>query len=259
MPQAPPLTGSAARMRYNWNWGVLLTEPYVWWMLEGLMWTVLVSLAGWVIALVLGSIVGIARTLRSRAARAVGAAYVELFRNIPLLVQLFLWYFVLPELLPRAAGMWLKRDLPFPEFWTAVVGLGTYTAGRVAEQVRAGIGAIAAGQASAGLASGLTMLQVYRHILLPVAYRIIVPALTSEFLNIFKNSSLALTIGLLEVTSRSRQISEYTYQPIELFTEATALYCAIALIVTFAMRRVEKRSVLPGMITVAISSDGARR
>ena len=151
-----------------------------------------VSLVGWVIALVLGSIVGIARTVKQPLVRWIAAAYVEIFRNVPLLVQIFLWYFVLPELLPPAAGTWLKRDLPNAEFWTAAVSLGTYTACRVAEQLRAGIQAIAGGQASAGLASGLTTVQVYRYILLPVAFRIIVPALTSEFLNIFKNSSLAL-------------------------------------------------------------------
>jgi glutamate/aspartate transport system permease protein len=237
-------------MRYNWNWAILVTEPYLLWMLSGLLWTILASLAGWILALVLGSLVGIARTVRPPVVRAVAAAYVEIFRNVPLLVQLFLWYFVLPELLPPAAGTWLKRDLPFAEFWTAVVSLGTYTACRIAEQLRAGIEAIAGGQARAGLATGLTTAQVYRYILLPVAYRIIVPALTSEFLNIFKNSSLALTIGLLELTSRSRQISEYTYQPIEVFTATTLLYCLIALVVAAGMRLVEKRSILPGMIAV---------
>jgi glutamate/aspartate transport system permease protein len=237
-------------MRYNWNWAILVTEPYLLWMLSGLLWTILVSLAGWVLAMLLGAIVGIARTVKQPMVRAIAAAYVEIFRNIPLLVQLFLWYFVLPELLPPAAGTWLKRDLPYAEFWTAVVSLGTYTACRIAEQLRAGIEAIAGGQARAGLATGLTIVQVYRYILLPVAYRIIVPALTSEFLNIFKNSSLALTIGLLELTSRSRQISEYTYQPIEVFTAATLLYCLIALIVAAGMRIVEKRSILPGMIAV---------
>jgi glutamate/aspartate transport system permease protein len=237
-------------MRYNWNWAILVTEPYLLWMLSGLLWTILVSLAGWVLAMLLGAIVGIARAVKQPMVRAIAAAYVEIFRNIPLLVQLFLWYFVLPELLPPAAGTWLKRDLPYAEFWTAVVSLGTYTACRIAEQLRAGIEAIAGGQARAGLATGLTTVQVYRYILLPVAYRIIVPALTSEFLNIFKNSSLALTIGLLELTSRSRQISEYTYQPIETFTAATLLYCLIALIVAAGMRIVEKRSILPGMIAV---------
>ena len=121
------------------------------------MWTLAVSLAGWVIAFGLGSLDRHRADGEAAASCALSpAAYVELFRNVPLLVQLFLWFFVLPELLPRAMGMWLKRDLPHAEFWTAVVGLGTYTASRVAEQVRAGIEAIAGGQANAALATGLT-------------------------------------------------------------------------------------------------------
>lgn len=236
-------------MHYNWNWSVLTTAPYFGWILSGLMWTVLIALAAWVIAFSLGSVLGVARTVHSRVVRAVAAVYVELFRNIPLLVQMFLWYFVLPEVLPKAAGDWLKRGLPHAEFWTAVVCLGLYTAVRVGEQVRAGIQSIAGGQASAGLASGLTPVQVYRHILLPNAYRIIFPALTTEFLSIFKNSSLALTIGVLELTGRTRQISEYTMQPIEMFLTATALYGAVTLSVTFGMWLVEGRTRFPGMLT----------
>src|SRR5260221_10700916 len=158
-------------MRYNWNWAILVTEPYLLWMLSGLMWTILVSLAGWVLALVLGAIVGVARRVKQPVVRAIAAAYVELFRNVPLLVQLFLWYFVLPELLPPSAGKWLKRDLPEPEIVTAIVALGLYTACRVAEQVRSGIQSIGGGQRYAGLASGLTEAQVYRYILLPRAFR----------------------------------------------------------------------------------------
>ena len=237
-------------MRYNWDWSILFTEPYAGWILSGLSWTLLVAAAGWIIALVLGSLIGVARTLDSRPLRMVATAYVELFRNVPLLVQIFLFYFVLPELLPREAGRWLKRDLPEPEFWTAVVSLGLYTACRVAEQVRSGIQSIPRGQTFAGLATGLTRWQVYRWILLPVAYRITIPAMTSEFLNIFKNSSLALTIGVLELTSRTRQVSEYTYHAIEAFTAASVLYALITLAVTMLMRAVERRAHIPGTIVV---------
>jgi len=134
------------------------------------------------------------------------------------------------------------------EFWTAVISLGTYTAARVGESVRAGIESVGRGQTYAGLATGLTLPQVYRHILLPVGYRVTVPALTSELVNVFKNSALALTIGVLELTSRTRQIAEYTYQVIELFTAATVIYALISLLVIFAMRRLEARARLPGMI-----------
>jgi glutamate/aspartate transport system permease protein len=235
-------------MQYNWNWGVLWQDPYLDWLISGVGWTLAVSLAAWVIAFSLGSVVGVARTVPSRWARGAATTYVELFRNVPLLVQLFLWYFVMPELLPSDWGRWVKRDMPMPEFTTAVIGLGFYTASRVAEQVRSGIESIPRGQSMAGYASGLTTAQLYRYVLLPVAYRLIVPPLTSEFLTIFKNSSLALTIGVLELTAQSRQITEYTFQGFEAFTAATVIYVVITLTVTAGMSLVERRARMPGFI-----------
>lgn len=237
-------------MDYNWDWGVLLREPYFEWLISGFAWTVAVSLTAWVLAFSLGSVIGIFRTTDIKGLRALGTAYVELFRNIPLLVQMFLWYFVFPELLPHEAGMWVKRDLPLPEFTTAAVCLGLYTASRVAEQVRAGIESIGQGQRSAGLAMGLTPAQVYRYVLLPVSYRIIVPPLTSEFLTIFKNSSIALTIGVLETTAQARQIEEYTFQGFEAFTAATVLYILVTSVVMLLMRLIEGRVRIPGMISM---------
>jgi len=235
-------------VHYNWHWAVVVTDPYLGWILSGLEWTVLVAASAWVIAFSLGSVIGIARTVRSPIVRVIAGSFVEIFRNVPLIVQMFLWYFVLPEVVPRSIGIWLKRDLPHAEFWTAVVCLGIYTSCRVAEQVRSGIGAIGKGQRYAGLATGLTPAQVYRHVLLPVAYRIIVPALTTEFLSIFKNSSLALTIGVLELTGTTRKISELSAQPMEMFLTATALYGAVTLGVSALMRVVEARSRVPGLI-----------
>lgn len=237
-------------MQYNWNWGVLLQDPYFGWIWSGLGWTIATACAAWVIAFTLGSIIGVMRTTSIGTLRTIGTAYVELFRNIPLLVQMFLWYFVFPELLPQEAGMWVKRDLPLPAFSTAVVCLGTYTASRVAEQVRAGIESIGQGQRNAGLAMGLTPVQVYRYVLLPVGYRIIIPPLTSDFLGVFKNSSLALTIGVLELTAQTRQIEEYTFQGFEAFTAATVLYCVVTFIVMTVMRVVEGRTAIPGMISL---------
>lgn len=237
-------------MQYNWNWGVLLQDPYFGWIWSGLGWTIMTACAAWVIAFTLGSIIGVMRTTSIGWLRAIGTAYVELFRNVPLLVQMFLWYFVFPELLPADAGMWVKRDMPLPNFSTAVVCLGTYTASRVAEQVRAGIESIGQGQRYAGLAMGLSPVQVYRYVLLPVGYRIIIPPLTSDFLGVFKNSSLALTIGVLELTAQTRQIEEYTFQGFEAFTAATILYCLVTFIVMTIMRVVEGRTAIPGMISL---------
>ncbi len=248
------------------DWKVFLEQApsggmtYLGWLMSGLFWTLSVSACAWVIASVVGCVVGVARTTPVGWARALGTAYVELFRNIPLLVQMFLWYFVMPEVLPKAWGDWLKQDLPnvltLPfaaqfslfEFSAAVLCLGLYTASRVAEQVRSGIQSLPRGQTGAGLALGLTLPQVYRHVTLPMAFRIIIPPMTSEFLTIFKNSSTALTIGVLELTAQSRQISEYTFKTFTAFSAATLLYIAITLTVTFLMRALERRTAVPGYI-----------
>jgi len=237
-------------MNYNWNWGILITEPYMGWIISGLGWTLAVAISAWLIAFTLGSVIGIMRTVNQPILRAIGASYVEVFRNIPLLVQMFLWYFIFPELLPEEAGMWVKRGIPMPEFWTAVICLGTYTASRVAEQVRAGINALSQGQRQAAKAIGLSTVQMYRYVLLPISYRTIIPPMTSEFLGIFKNSSLALTIGVLELTAQTRQIEEYTFQGFEAFTAATVLYITVTFIVMFAMMRLEKKVRIPGMTSL---------
>ena len=234
--------------RYNWNWGVLFADPYLGWLASGLALTVLIAVSAWLIAFVLGSALGILRTLPWKAARAAGTFYVETVRGIPLLVQMFLWFFVLPEMVPEALGTWLKRELPHAEVVTAIVALGFYTAARVAEQVRAGIESVPRTLVNSALALGLSLRQLYQYIQLPLAYRIIVPPMTSEFLGIFKNSSLALTIGVLELTAQSRQIESYTFQGYEAFTAATLIYLAIAVTVLLLTRRLEARTRIPGMM-----------
>jgi len=235
---------------YNWNWPILLKEPYFGWIISGFGNTILIAVLAWMIAFPLGSAIGIGRTVDNRALRLAATTYVEIFRNIPLLVQMFVWYFVVPELLPAEWGRWIKRDMPHPQFITAVMCLGLYTASRVAEQVRSGLEAIPRGQRNAGLAIGLTPFQVYRYVLVPVAFRTIIPPLTSDFLGVFKNSSLALTIGVLELTSQSRQIEEYTFAAFEAFTIATVLYCLVTGLVIVVMRTVESRTRIAGAITV---------
>jgi glutamate/aspartate transport system permease protein len=238
-------------MKYNWNWSIFFeqspegTGTYAQLLLNGLLWTMATALCAWIIALVIGSIMGVARTLPSKWANAIGTAWVELFRNIPILVQLFLWFFVIPELLPKAWGTAIKQ-LPNAPFYTAVIGLGFATSSRVAEQVRAGIGSLSRGQAMAGTALGLTTAQTYRFVLLPMAYRIVLPPLTSEFLNLIKNTSVGLTIGLLELTSRARSMQEYSAQVFEAFTAATLLYLVLNLIIVTGVKMLERRVAVPG-------------
>ena len=242
-------------MAYNWNWQVFLQPSatgegtYLTWLFEGFKWTITLSLGAWVIALLVGSVVGVLRTAPNRWLAGLATGYVELFRNIPLLVQLFIWYFVLPELLPVDWGNAFKQTNPLvQQFFSAMLCLGLFTAARVAEQVRAGINSLPPGQKAAGLAMGFTLPQVYRHVLLPVAYRIIVPPLTSEFLNIFKNSAVATTIGLVELSRQAQQLVDYTAQPYEAFIAVTLLYVIINVIVMFLMRRLEQHVRVPGYI-----------
>jgi len=242
-------------MAYNWNWEVFLQPSatgegtYFTWLLEGLKWTVTLSLSAWVIALVIGSIIGVLRTVPNRWLSLIAATYVEVFRNIPLLVQLFIWYFVLPELLPGKMGDAFKQMNPLAQqFLAAMVCLGLFTAARVAEQVRSGINSLPRGQKNAGLAMGFTLAQVYRHVLMPMAYRIIMPPLTSEFLNIFKNSAVATTIGLIELSRQAQQLVDFTAQPYEAFIAVTLLYVLINVTVMFLMRHVEQKVRIPGFV-----------
>ncbi len=248
-------------MNYNWNWRIFW-EPspdgagtYMDTLWSGLVWTLATALTAWVMALLIGAIIGTIRTTPNKLAVRLGNAYVELFRNVPLLVQMFLWYFVMPELVPQGLGNWLKA-LPNAPFITAVLCLGFFTSSRVAVQVSAGINSLPRGQKLAGTALGLTLPQTYRYILLPMAFRIIVPPLTSEFLNIIKNSAVALTIGLMELTARARSMQEFSFQVFEAFTAATLIYIVVNVIVVFLMRWIERRVAVPGFISSSTGGGG---
>jgi glutamate/aspartate transport system permease protein len=241
-------------MSYQWNWSVF-AEPTVtgdggvyWdWMVAGLKMTVTVSLSAWVIALALGCLMGVLRTVPSPWLRRFATGYVEVLRNIPLLVQLFIWYFIVPELLPTAWGDAIKQLAPeTQQFGAAVLCLGLFTSARVCEQVRAGILSQPVGQVRAALALGLSLPQAYRHVLLPMALRLVVPPITSEFLNIFKNSAVCSTIGLLELAAQGRQLVDYTAQAYESFIAVTLMYLAINVVVMLLMSWLEKRVRVPG-------------
>jgi len=240
-------------MNYNWNWKIFWeTSPdgvhtYMGLLMSGLGWTLSTALTAWVFALILGALVGTLRTTSVTWVVRLGNAYVELFRNIPLLVQMFLWFFVVPELLPHAAGTWLKQ-LPNASFVTAVVCLAFFTSARVAEQVRAGINSLPRGQRMAATAMGLSPTQSYRYVILPQAFRIILPPLTSEFVNIIKNSAVALVINLVELTQQTRSMAEFSFKVFEAFTAATLIYLLVNVVVVSLMRFIEKKVAIPGLI-----------
>jgi glutamate/aspartate transport system permease protein len=242
-------------LKYNWNWGILFaqepggTGTYLHYLVVGLGWTLATALAAWVIALAIGAAVGTLRTTTLPWVVRLGNAYVEIFRNIPLIVQMFLWFFVFPELLPKALGDAIKQmPPPWGSYVPAVLCLGIFTSVRVAEQVRAGIQSLPRGQRMAGTAMGFTQYETYRYVILPQAFRIILPPLTSEFMNIIKNSSVALTIGLLELTGRARAMQEFSFQVFEAYAAATVIYLLTNLVVVFGMRALEQKVRVPGLI-----------
>lgn len=234
-------------MNYHWHWGIFLQispdygQTYWLLFLEGIGWTLLLSASSWALATAVGSAVGILRTLDNLPARISSLCFVQFFRGIPLLVQLFLWYFILPQFFPPLKAWVVHANAALVQFLMATACLGLYTSARIAEQVRSGIRSLSAGQAHAAKALGLRPLQVYAQILLPQAYRIILPPLTSEAMNLIKNTSIAMTIGLAEITFRARQTGETTFAYFEAFTVATLAYVLIALAANRASAFVERR------------------
>jgi glutamate/aspartate transport system permease protein len=248
-------------MNYNWNWGIFWQESpdgagtYMDSLLLGLKWTVATSLSAWVIALILGVAIGTLRTVPNKWVVRLSNGYVELFRNIPLLVQMFLWYFVMPELVPNAWGDAIK-SMPNSSFFTAVLCLGTFTSSRVAVQISAGIHALPAGQRLAATALGLTLPQTYRYVLLPMAGRIVIPSLTNEFAAIIKNSSVALTIGLVELTAAANSMREFSFQIFEAYTGAMIIYILFSALALFAANWIEKATAVPGFIAASNVNTG---
>jgi glutamate/aspartate transport system permease protein len=241
-------------MKHVWNWGIFFDEipgggeEYWQLLLVGVGWTLAVSACAWVIALALGSVIGTVRTTDKPLLVRLGNAWVEFFRNIPLLVQMFLWYFVIPEFIPPLKAWMIKAEPAHAQFMAAVLCLGLFTSARIAEQVRAGIQSLPRGQRYAAMAVGFTQVQVYRYVLLPMGFRIVIPPLTSETMNLIKNSSIALTIGLAELTFRAREMGEYTFNFFEAFSAATIIYIVIAMTANRVMAFVERKVAVPGYI-----------
>jgi len=234
----------------QWDWQFFLNDDgsdrtYLSWMFDAFGWTLAVAASAWVVAGVLGVLMGTLRTLpNSKWLVRLGNAWVELFRNIPLLVQVFLWYFVVPKIFPP------MRDVP--GFLLVVFALGFFTSARIAEQVRAGIQALPRGQKYAGMAMGFTTAQTYRYVILPMAFRIILPPMTSESMNLLKNSSVAFAVSISELTMFAMQAQEETSRGVEVYLAVTALYAVSAFSVNRLMSWVERRLQIPGFIVAGV-------
>lgn len=230
----------------TWDWQVFLTDDgsgrtYLEWMLEAWRWTLAVAGASWVVAMVVGAVMGTVRTLQDHPWLVrLANAWVELFRNIPLLVQIFLWYFVVPKIFPAFQKV--------PGFLLVVFALGFFTSARIAEQFRAGIQALPRGQRYAAMAMGFTTAQSYRYVILPMAFRIILPPLTSESMNLLKNSSVAFAVSIAELTMFAMQAQEETSRGIEIYLAVTLLYAFSAFAVNRVFAFIERKVRVPGFI-----------
>jgi glutamate/aspartate transport system permease protein len=229
----------------SWEWQVFFQDTgggqtYLNWMMSAWGWTLLVSGCALAVALVMGSLMGILRTTPVKGFVWIGNAWTEVFRNIPLLVQIFLWYHVIPSIFRGLQAV--------PDFIAVVIALGFFTSARISEQVKAGIQALTMGQRYAGLAMGLTLPQTYRYVLLPMAFRIVIPPLTSESMNIIKNSSVAFAVSIAELTFFAMQAQEETARGVEIYLAVTGLYFVSAFAVNRVAVLIEKRVQVPGMI-----------
>lgn len=238
----------------TWDWQVFLSDDgsgrtYLQWMIDAWGWTLAVAGSSWVVAVLMGFFMGTLRTLpNSPILVRLAGGWVELFRNIPLLVQIFLWYFVVPKVFPVMQQV--------PGFLLVVFALGFFTSARLAEQVRAGIQALPKGQRYAGMAMGFTTAQTYRYVILPMAFRIILPPLTSESMNLLKNSSVAFAVSIAELTMFAMQAQEETSRGVEIYLAVTALYAVSAFAVNRGMAFVERRVQIPGFIVAGGAGGG---
>jgi His/Glu/Gln/Arg/opine family amino acid ABC transporter permease subunit len=233
-------------MQYQFDWSVLWTGQTGEWLLQGISTTLQISALAWLLAAILGIVSGAVRTLRLRLFSAFSTFYVEFFRNVPLLVWMFFWYFAVPPLLPRPVQDWLFSY--GAEFWAGMLALGVYHGARFSEVIRSGIQSIPKTQIEAALSTGLTVTQAYRFIIIPLALRILIPPITNESLNLLKNSSVALTIGVAELTFQTRQIETYTAKAFEALTAGTIIYLILCLSLSAFMAVLERRLAIPGLI-----------
>ncbi len=235
--------------------------------------TLAVALIGIVLATGIGTAVGLFRLSPNFLLRTLSAAYVEFIRNVPLLVQLFFWYALITEglphprealsplpgvflsnrgiLLPSFEGLPRLEGFNFvggiaisPEFAALLTGLAIYTAAFIAEIVRAGVLAIERGQWEAAHAVGLTRRQALRHVVVPQALRVVVPPLASQYLNLTKNSSLAVAIGYPDLVSIANTTMNQTGQPIEGVAIIMGVYLTISLSISAFMNWYNARVAL---------------
>ena len=216
-------------------------------LLKGLGMTVFLGITAWTIAMIVGVVIGTLRITRYRALRMAGTAYVENFRNVPLLVQMFFWFYAGPMLFGETLARQINR-IDGLAIYVSILGLGLYTASRVAEHLRAGFASIGRDQYQAVLSTGMNQVQMYRYVIIPYALRLAIPPLTTEFLTVFKNTSILMTIGVAELTFQSYQIDAETFHGLEATTGAMFIYLLLGITVVKCMDLVERKFKIQGLM-----------
>lgn len=220
-------------LSYHFDWSIITSGTYHDWLVAGVIVTLKLSVISIALSFIAGLVIAVMRMGRNRPLRWFAHAYLEFFRNTPLLVQIFFWYFGSYRVLPVVVNDWLN-EVGF-EFAAAVIALTIYTSAFIAEDIRSGVLSIPKEQMEAARSAGFSYLQSMRYVILPQAVRITIPPLINQFLNLAKNSSLAMTIGVMELTYQARQVESYTFKGFEAFTAATVVYVVISLAITYAV------------------------
>jgi polar amino acid transport system permease protein len=217
-------------LKYHFDWSIITSGKYFDWLVSGVKVTLLLSAVSIVMAFLLGLVIAVMRMSHNRPVRWFAHVYLEFFRNTPLLVQIFFWYFGSYKILPTVINDWLNST-NF-EFAAAVIALTIYTSAFIAEDIRSGVLSIPKEQMEAARSAGFSYLAAMQYIILPQAVRITVPPLVNQFLNLVKNSSLAMTIGVMDLTYQARQVESYTFKGFEAFTAATVVYVILSVSIT---------------------------
>lgn len=230
----------------------VLAPPYWGWLLQGWGMTIWATLIVVLCSTLLGVVLAVARSSAQPWWQWLARLYLSVFRNTPLLVQLFFWYFGLPALLPQAMVEWLNTEhvfnlggmaLSWPsfEFLAALIGMVFYATAYVGEEIRAGFNGVSSTQINAGLALGMRRLQVLRYVVLPQALAIIKPALFGQYMNIAKNTSLGMAVGLVELSYRLRQAEAETFLSFQVYGIGTLLYIALVFAIGLLGRKTSQR------------------
>ena len=230
-------------LSYHFDWSIVTSGKYFEWLVSGLMLTLELSAMGIVFSFLLGLLIAVMRMSHIRPVRWFAHVYLEFFRNTPLLVQIFFWYFGSYKILPEAVNDWLNST-NF-EFAAALIALTIYTSAFIAEDIRSGVLSIPKEQMEAARSAGFSYLRSMQYIILPQAVRITVPPLVNQFLNLAKNSSLAMTIGVMELTYQARQVESYTFKGFEAFSAATLVYVGLSIVITALMHQYNIRVLNP--------------